>query len=324
MINQDEAYNLMVKKLASEISSEENLQLEEWLAASGANLKTYIDLKQIWNSVEREDLEIDIDAAWARVNKRTATKIFRINTAFALKIAAAFIAVALLGILAYHQLTGTETSVSTAANEIKQITLPDGSQVWLHEYSSLTYKNNLEGSKREVELQGLAFFDVKRDEQHAFVIETPKGSVEVLGTSFEVSAYKNDSMERVTVSTGKVKFANTETGKHVLLTRDMQGELSKSGYERVKDVDAASLVSWQSSKLVFNNESMEQVAEKLERYYHIQVKFKTEAVKLCRFTGTFEKATLNEVLDVIGKALQLTYVKESNRVTINGQGCKAQ
>lgn len=324
MINQDEAYNLMVKKLAGEISADEGLQLDQWLSGSGANTKAYADLQRIWNAAEKEELQIDIDAAWQKVDQRTTHKTFKLNSSFLFKAAAAFIAVALLSILAYNSLKESATGIYTAANEVKKISLPDGSTVWLHEHSSLTFSNNLKGDKRELNLQGMAFFDVKRDEKHAFVISTPKGSVEVLGTSFEVSAYTTDTFERVTVSTGKVKFENKASGKNMLLTRNMQGCISAGGNDNIKEVNAAELVSWKTAKLVFNNESMEQVAEKISRYFHVELNLKNEQIKNCRFTAAFDNPTLNEVLDAISKALQLTYVKQANRVTINGEGCKAQ
>ncbi|MES2690238.1 MAG: FecR domain-containing protein [Bacteroidota bacterium] len=324
MINQDEAYNLMVKKLANEINADESTQLEQWLSASDAHTKTYADLQRIWNSAAKEELKVDIDAAWQNVNKRTTHKTLKLTPVFLVKVAAVFIAVALLSVIAYNNLKKTETSIATAANEVKKISLPDGSFVWLHEHSILIFHNNLKGSERKITLQGLAFFDVKRDEKHAFIISTPKGSVEVLGTSFEVSAYNTDTFERVTVSTGKVKFENKITGKNILLTRNMQGELSASGNESLKEVNAAELVSWKTAKLVFNNEPMDEVAEKISRYYHVELNLKNERIKNCRFTAAFENATLNEVLDAVSKALQLTYVKQANRVTINGEGCKAQ
>ena len=247
MINQDEAYNLMVKKLASETNKHEDMQLEEWLSGSDAHIKAYNDLQRIWNAAEKEELKVDIDAAWQKVDKRTSHKTIRLNASFLFKAAASFIAVVLLSLFAYNSLRKTETSISTAANEVKKVSLPDGSFVWLHEYSSLSFSNNLKGNQREITLQGLAFFDVKRDEKHPFVISTPKGSVEVLGTSFEVSAYATDTFERVTVSTGKVRFENRTSRRNMLLTRNMEGRLSVSGYESVKEVNAAELVSWKTA-----------------------------------------------------------------------------
>ena len=69
---------------------------------------------------------------------------------------------------------------------------------------------------------------------------------------------------------------------------------------------------------------MDQVAEKIGRYFHVELTLKNEKIRNCRFTAAFENATLNEVLDAVSKALQLTYIKQANRVNINGEGCKAQ
>jgi transmembrane sensor len=161
---------------------------------------------------------------------------------------------------------------------------------------------------------------VHRDEQRPFIISTPKGSVQVLGTSFEVSAYEKDTFERVTVSTGKVKFA-AEAGNEMILVKDQQGVIGKSGFQHMVPVNAAGVLSWKDSKLVFNDDPMNLVAEKIARYYHVQVKLVNPAIGYCHFTGTYDKAHLNEVLDAISKALQLTYKHQGNRVLINGAGC---
>ncbi len=321
MITDETAHMLMAKKLAKETSSQEEAQLQDWLEAAADNKKAFNELNAIWQQVEKDTLEVDVDAAWQKVNNKTQTKVFTLFGATTYKIAAAAALFALLGFWAFNSLMSTTTTISTAANEIKKISLPDGSTVWLHEYSELSYNNKLKGSKRNLSLKGLAFFDVKRDEQRPFIISTPKSEVRVLGTSFEVNAFERDTFERVTVKTGKVKFEN-KSGEALELTANEEGIFTKSGNVTETVVNAEELVSWHTNKLTFNNETMDKVANKIARYYHVKVKFNNQDIANCHFTGSFENPKMNQVLDAISKALQITYVHQANHVTLSGQGCK--
>lgn len=320
MISGEEAHMLMTKKLAKETNSQEDAQLQAWLEDAADNKKAFDELNAIWQRVEEDAIVVDVDAAWQKVNQRTQPKVFTLFSSTVYKVAAAVAVFAVLGIWAVNSLKSTTTTIATAANEVKKITLPDGSNVWLHEYSELTYSNNLEGSTRELSLKGLAFFDVKRDEQRPFIINTPKGEVSVLGTSFEVNAFERDTFERVTVKTGKVKFEN-KNGEGLELTVNEEGTLTKSGHVIETVVDADELVSWHTNKLTFNNETMDKVANKIARYYHVKVKFNNADIANCHFTGSFENPKMNQVLDAISKALQITYVHQANHVTFSGQGC---
>lgn len=321
MITDETAHMLMAKKLAKETNSQDDAQLQEWLESAADNKRAFNELNAIWERVEQDTLEVDVDAAWKKVNAKTQPKVFTLFGATTFKVAAAAAVFAMLGFWAYNSLMSTTTTVSTAANEIKKISLPDGSTVWLHEYSELSYSNKLSGSIRNLSLKGLAFFDVKRDEQRPFIISTPKGEVRVLGTSFEVNAFEKDTFERVTVKTGKVKFEN-KSGDALELTANEEGVLTNSGNVTETAVNANDLVSWHTNKLSFNNETMEKVAGKIARYYHVKVKFNNSDIANCHFTGSFENPKMNQVLDAISKALQITYVQQANHVMFSGQGCK--
>lgn len=320
MINQEEAYNLMVKKLAGEALAEEEEQLRQWVEQSQVHQKLFDDLAVIWKDAQRTPIHTDTDAAWQRVSERIRPRTIRLWSHPAFRVAAAVALFMILGIWAFNTLRTGTTTISTAANEIKKVALPDGSTVWLHEYTTLSYPANLHGRTRQLTLEGKAFFDVKRDETHPFIISTRKGNVEVLGTSFEVSAYKYDTFGRVTVRTGKVKFTQPRSGKELILTANTEGTLSDNS-STTSPANTAELVSWTDATLSFNDNYMDSVAIKLERYFHVQVLIKESAINNCRFTATFNHPKLADVLSALEKALQLTCVQQASKVTISGPGC---
>lgn len=313
-------YNLMVKKLANQCSPEEELEFDAWIGQSEANSNAFKELQLIWENSTPAAIELNIDQAWQKVAKKTAPKILQLPRHF-MRYAAAIAVFMLLGFWAITVLRKPTTLIQTASNELKQVELPDGSKVWLHEYSKLSFEDNLKGNKRELKLEGLAFFEVKRDEAHPFVITTPHGTVEVLGTSFEVSAYKNEPFERVTVRSGKVKFQQ-QSGNAVILTANQQAITSPEGAIDSNTVEATELVSWIKNQLDFENETMDKVAEKISRYFHVKVKLSNNEIANCHFTGSFKKPNIEQILDAICKTLSLNQIKQGDVILINGKGCE--
>jgi transmembrane sensor len=322
MIKQDDASNLIVKKLAGEISSAEEVELSNWLAQSESNQQEYDAMEKIWRNANREELTINVEAAWNKVDAKTKSKIITLVWNPWLRIAAVLTAVGFLGYFIFDALKVSKTHYLTAANEVKQVNLPDGSLVWLHENSALTVINDLDGKHRTVELDGLAFFEVSKDQAHPFVIETPKGKVEVLGTSFEVLAYKNNKEERVTVSTGKVKFSNKKLAKEVVLTANMQATFSSVGIDSSSNINANELISWTGDTLSFNNDNLLQVAEKISRHFNVKVVLANPKLNNCIFTGTFTKPKLKDVLHTICLATQVSYKDTEKHIVIEGEGCE--
>lgn len=156
-MTQEEAYNLMVKKLAGEIDTNGEAHLQKWLEADRANRETFEELSLIWGKAQRTPLQVDVDAAWEKVNSRIQPKTISLLTNTSYRIAAAIAVFAILGTWAVLSLRTVTTIVTTAANEVKKVDLPDGSSVWMHEHSTLSYTDNLKGGKRTLNLDGMAF-----------------------------------------------------------------------------------------------------------------------------------------------------------------------
>ncbi|TAE77609.1 MAG: DUF4974 domain-containing protein [Bacteroidetes bacterium] len=313
-------YNLVAKKLANQCNADEELEFEAWVSLNNTNRETYNEFEKLWHNTTETAIEIDVDKAWQKVSERTAPKTFKLPTHF-MRYAAAIAVFVMLGFWAITTLRIPTTLIQTASNELKQVELPDGSKVWLHEYAKLSFKNNLKGDKRELTLEGLAFFEVKRDTEHPFIISTPHGEVEVLGTSFEVSAYKNEPFERVTVRSGKVKFKQ-QSGNFVVLTANQQAIYNNTGALDSATVQAESLVSWIKGELEFEDDKMDKVVEKIARYFHVKIKLENTEIANCHFTGSFKKPSLKEVLEVVCKTLSLEQSKQGETIIIKGKGCE--
>lgn len=209
----------------------------------------------------------------------------------------------------------------------KQITLPDGTLVWLNADSKLSFDLNMkEKDERSVTLSGEAFFEVAHDKKHPFVVHTDKMSVKVLGTAFNIKAYPTEKKAETTLIRGSVelyvngktpqKFVLKPSEKFVLEDKEIQAVKTKMLHPDegrillLENIDPIIMgnksyieeTSWTENRLVFNNETFLELAPKLERWFNVRIQIKDERIKQYRFTGIFTKETMNQALS----AMQLT------------------
>lgn len=182
--------------------------------------------------------------------------------------------------------------------------LPDSTKVYLAGGSTVKYPKTFHKSERNIELQGEAFFEVKRDETRPFTIHSGSMKTKVLGTSFKVTAFEGLEQE-VAVASGKVSISAVSKGKTsemALLTRGLKIRYNPQTGEHIKgEVDAYSLEKWKTGTLLFNEEPMSFVAQQLESRYGIQLEFADREVAKYRVSGTFApEETATEILGMLG------------------------
>lgn len=184
--------------------------------------------------------------------------------------------------------------------------LPDSSSIYLTAGSSFSYAEDYPQSGRDINLQGAAFFDVKRDEAHPFTIHTGEVATKVLGTSFRVSAFEGEPLE-VAVATGKVGVSKADS-KEELATLTPGKKISYdrgTGKIKLSDVEIAGLEQWKAGDLVFDEQPLELVAKELKRRYGVLVICKDAATSGYKVSGTFGATdsveTVLKMLSILGK-----------------------
>lgn len=209
------------------------------------------------------------------------------------------------------------------------IVLTDGTRIILNSDSKLKFPESFGGAGREVFLTGEAFFDVAKNVEHPFIIHTQKMDIKVLGTSFNVRTYPNETTSETTLISGAVeikmadrpsdkiylkpndKFVLTNqeaAGKKPDLTKKSNGTHSSyalatlTHYDAMDDSSEIVETSWINNKLVFRNEAFGDLAKKIERWYGVNVAFQNPQTEKLKFTGVFERESLEQALT----ALQMT------------------
>lgn len=198
---------------------------------------------------------------------------------------------------------------SNPAGQSSQITLADGSVVWLSANSSLQYPEKFVEEQREVTLQGEAFFDVAENSEKPFVVKSAGLQTRVLGTSFNVRAFDDDEEIEITVVSGRVSVAQmtneSDTEREnfepvALLNRDEQLLYNHNTRQtRTQSVDSKLYTSWRAGHLSFENHSFEEIARRLERWYGVEIHFADDDLKEARFRITFENRSLQHALEML-------------------------
>ncbi|MGM8360612.1 FecR family protein [Flavobacterium sp. ARAG 55.4] len=214
-------------------------------------------------------------------------------------------------------------------NEIKipygktfEITLSDGTQVFMNAGSSLKYPVQfIKGQNREVILEGEAFFDVTKDKMHPFVVKTRGMNVKVLGTKFNVSSYKEDADINAVLVEGSVSLSNVGMpDKNTMLVPGEKGTWNSQKTEiAVKKVDTRNYTEWMTGEIVFRKTAFKDIIIKLERSYNVTINNQKTDLFEKKFNASFNKniESIDEVLMAMSKIQNFSFSKEGKQITIN-------
>lgn len=176
-----------------------------------------------------------------------------------------------------------------------QLTLPDGSKVWLNAASSIRYPVTFTGNERRVELTGEAYFEVAKDARKPFHVITPTQDVEVLGTHFNVNAYANEPAVKTTLLEGSVKV---KAENSVVLKPGEQAELSGTNSLLTIDhsPDLEQTMAWKNGFILFNKTDIKSIMRQVERWYNVDVVFEGDIPQRTFTGGIARSARLSELL----------------------------
>jgi ferric-dicitrate binding protein FerR (iron transport regulator) len=236
-----------------------------------------------------------------------------------------------------------QNTISTKPGSKSKIQLPDGSQVWLNADSRITYDESFRGPFREVQLTGEAYFDIARDKDHPFIIHASTIDVKVLGTSLNIRSYTNEKNTETVLIHGSIEVTlrNSPDRKIILKPNEKLVVLNgkamvvkggkqaddgdddddkpvitlKKAHFREKD-STATEVLWVKNKLAFDQESLEDVALKIERWYNVKMFITEESLKNTAYSGVFEDESLRQVMEALRLTGNFRYTINKREITI--------
>lgn len=244
-----------------------------------------------------------------------------------LKYAAAVLLMLSTGILGYTYLSQRraaskkEITLVSDPHKQKELLLPDGSKVLLNVGTELILSKDFGESQRRVSLRGEAFFEVAKDKNRPFIIQSGDLSTRVLGTSFNINAYPDMDKIKIAVLTGKVMVAKNIAGREKTIASGMTKGSTLSFYKatgktELKTEDTALFSFWKDNKLYIDNSTISEIGSQLERYYHLKVVFNTKTDRGLRYTIKFNKEPANRVMEILSILTKRKFSYQTNQITI--------
>ncbi|MBC8052290.1 MAG: FecR domain-containing protein [Sphingobacteriaceae bacterium] len=309
---------LLIKFLLGETSSEENEQVDQWIAASPSNKKRFEQVKLIWNTSKNlaSTSTIDEHAAWGRFQEKVSEqKVLVIKPRFQsywLKIAAVLIfGLGFWGIYFLNNSSGYTTLRADA--EVRNETLPDGTNLTINKHTKLSYASDFDEKERNVRLeQGEVFFKVTRNEAKPFIIQAGEVRVRVLGTSFNVK--HTGSQTEVIVETGlvRVKLA----ADSVELRPNQKVRISSTGTLTVLSNTDQLYNYYITKQLVADNTPLWRVIEVLNEIYGAEISIEDDRIRNLPLNATFKEESLDTILNVICDTFRLKMIRRGNKIIL--------
>lgn len=210
----------------------------------------------------------------------------------------------------------TLNEIRTPVGEKLIVFLSDGTKVHLNAGSSLKFPNQFQSANRKVSLVGEAYFEVVKDKSKPFVVSTANQEIEVLGTHFNVNAYENEAISTTTLVEGRVRIKPKFSGKSATLAAGQQAVLEAQNLT-VLEVNTETALAWRGGYFIFNNEDLESIMRKLQRWYGIEVIYQSNKNPELTFAGTISQSkSLTSILKIIEETGDVRFSVSGRSVTV--------
>ncbi len=324
--------DLIIKYISGEATESEKQQLLFWINANKENEDYFFSIKELyelgeWNKLRKES---QTNKEWDKLYNSIHDQKIHSKNKIILTVLK-YAAVLLIGIIpTYWLLTQNNkkalqqsdvhqiTKVETGKGERTKIILPDGTKVWINACSSLSYNKNYGGRFRIVHLKGEAYFEVAKNAKKPFIVNTMGYNIKAHGTSFDVSAYKEDNNVSAILVEGSISFRNEKSNDQQYIKPGQKIMYSKLRNKvEVENVDTITYTTWRIGEYRFDNLTFGEIAKRLERIYNVNFVFLSGSTKNIPFTGTFfSYEPLDQVLNVIKINTSMKFWREKSTIYI--------
>lgn len=309
------------------LGAEEIQILEKWLDQIQSDSQVEQWLSFNWKQASDVDINISFDEIRRRIKKYgTQEKKRKVGSLFLIfqKIAAILVLPLLvLSVWLYknHQTDSFDMALATEKGERTHVFLPDGSEVWLNVDSRLDYSTNYKATNRSLKLSGEAFFKVAKGQKFPFMVDVPGFQVKAVGTEFNVSAYNGDDHVTAFLKEGVIELRYAPEGKKEQVFRMSPGEkavanLSKRSMKLGK-VTSSNDTKWINGELFFENEPMDEVFEKIERWYNVKIEYDSKDFQNETLTVSLRSGeSIGHLIQIIDEAIGLQVKQTGNEYVI--------
>ncbi len=341
---------LIIRFLLGETTPEENNVFDSWLKEDEKNQLEFNALKNTWEFSSRLNLMHQIDVQKARKKVKSEIPEFKKSKSLFFywqRIAAILILPLLVSALGYFYIYKQRIQDKIVQQEVTasygvrtQLNLPDGTNVWLNSGSRITFPSKFTENKREVSLEGEALFNVAENALRPFYVNLGEVSVKAVGTTFNVTAYKQDNTFETTLISGKILMVKKSKSKpeavlykiepkqHAVYNKvekkitifedavpTSQNEIDHRDIKPLppeliplkEQINDNKYASWIEGKLIFRNDPMDEVVRRLGRWYNVDIRLEDTLLYDFKYTATFINENLEQVLNLLKLSAPINY-----------------
>jgi ferric-dicitrate binding protein FerR (iron transport regulator) len=311
---------LISRYLNGECTIEEQKELIAWIEDSPANSKYFLELKDTWDLLRNVRENSAQQLVLFYKNQYSKAKSSRIVWVRSLSAVAAVLLIGLvLTVLIPFQSTVKQTGnlqvFSVPLGSRSKVVLADGSVVNLNSGSELQFSSAFNSGNRIVNLTGEAFFNVKTDKEHPFIVKTRDFDVKVTGTKFNVCSYNDNAFSTATLAEGIINLKTNKNSEDIKIEPGTKFLINRKSNEHLlAEADIESEIAWKDDQFIFKNIPFPELAKRFERWYDVKLSYNDKRLQNYNFTGKFKnQETIWQVLDALKLTSPIDYSKESFR-----------
>lgn len=317
----------IIKYLRGQSTPAESEEIENWILADKKNADIFFETERLW--MMKREVAIThssrIETAYRRLSRllKPQSRKYKLFNPYYLKYAA----VALIALLVTIDIFYDRPVIPDAINIVEvpkgqrvNLVLSDGTKVCLNSNSRLHYPAVFSNKQRHVELEGEAFFEVTHDEKCPFVVQVTDMTIKVLGTTFNVKAYRNEATY-VTLKSGKVEVCTTDEQESAMLNPNEQASYSKQTGLKLHRVSGNAFYVWKAGEIAYVDNTLSEIAKDLERRFNVHIRIEGEGLAERKFSLRVENdVTLSQILTLLRGTRQLDFDKDGDQVVIYKNG----
>lgn len=311
--------NILHRYIAGDATQQEKEEVARWLDADKKNMKEFLAERKLYDISIWQEEQIRVAGKVALDKKQQTLRTVAIGLS---KIAAIFI---LAFTLAYTFLLDKSVTEPASMQTIfvppgqrAELTLTDGTKVWLNAKTTFTFPNKFTADGRNVTLDGEGYFDVTKDPQKPFIVKTKQYDIKVLGTEFNVTAYSASSNFETSLIRGAVEVSSSTSQAKMTLQPNTRTYV-ENGILKKGAIEHDTYFLWKEGLICFYDEPVDKMIEKLELYYDVKIDVQNKELLRNRYSGKFRtKDGVEHVLKVLQLNNKFTYTKDNdlNLITI--------
>lgn len=305
---------LLNKYIAGDATPEEKEEVARWLDADKKNMKEFLALRKLYDiSIWQQEFAPVAKDNLSLGNKRWTLRSASLELA---KVAAIFI----LAFTSVYSFLINEDNDSAKMQTIfvppgqrAELTLTDGTKVWLNAKTTFTFPDKFTANNRRVTLDGEGYFDVTKNPEKPFIVNTERYDIKVMGTEFNVTAYSGSSVFETSLLKGAVEVFSPAKDTKVSLEPHMR-TYEENGILKKDTIEHENYFLWKEGLICFYDEPVDKMIKKLQLYYDVKIDVQNKTLLNNRYSGKFRtKDSVEHVLKVLQLNNKFSYEKDNDR-----------